>query len=118
MGGARTNASSIKANVNAAETKPNSSVKINNGKRVPDVKVSQSNAVDDLESIFSMGSRSSSVPKSRTTTMVKDMNIMSLNDFQYPHTIFTLFFIIISRRRAKGNLRCHQEFHQDPQPVR
>ncbi|XP_047172934.1 auxilin-related protein 1-like isoform X2 [Vigna umbellata] len=69
MGGARTNASSRKANVNAAETKPNSSVKINNGKRVPDVKASQSNAVDDLESIFSMGSRSSSVPKSRTPTM-------------------------------------------------
>ncbi|QCE15735.1 cyclin G-associated kinase [Vigna unguiculata] len=68
MGGARTNASSRKANVNAAETKPNSPVKINNGKRVPDVK-SQSNAVDDLESIFSMSSRSSSVPKSRTPTM-------------------------------------------------
>jgi len=126
MGGARTNASSRKANVNAAETKPNSPVKINNGKRVPDVK-SQSNAVDDLESIFSMSSRSSSVPKSRTPTMVKDMNMMSLNDFQYPHTIFSLICMsdvllritcTITRRTAKGNQRCHQEFHQDPQPVR
>ncbi|CAJ1974267.1 unnamed protein product [Sphenostylis stenocarpa] len=70
MGGARTNASSRKPNVNSAETKQNSSAKINNGKRVPAAKVSQSNDVDDLESIFSMA-RSSSVPKSRTPTMNK-----------------------------------------------
>ncbi|KAL9313646.1 hypothetical protein ACSQ67_019098 [Phaseolus vulgaris] len=72
MGGARTNASSRNANVHAAQTKQNLSAKINNGKRVPDVKVSQSNDVDDLESIFSMGSRSSSAPKSRTTTTMKN----------------------------------------------
>ncbi|TKY74235.1 Auxilin-related protein 1 [Spatholobus suberectus] len=71
MGRVRTNASSRKANVNAAATKQNSAAKINNVKRVPAAKVNQSNDVDDLESFFSMGSRSSSVPKSRTATMNK-----------------------------------------------
>jgi len=93
MGGARTNASSRNANVHAPQTKQNLSAKINNGKRVPDVKVSQSNDVDDLESIFSMGSRSSSAPKSRTTTTVKAINMISSNDFQYPHTISSLIFV-------------------------
>ena len=69
MGGAQTNASSRKANVNAAETKQNLAARMNNGKRVPAAKVNQANGVDDLESFFSMGSRSSSVPKSRTPTM-------------------------------------------------
>lgn len=70
MGGAQTNASSRKANVKAAETKQNLAARMNNGKRVPAAKVNQANGVDDLESFFSMGSRSSSVPKSRTPTMV------------------------------------------------
>ncbi|XP_040871001.1 auxilin-related protein 2 isoform X1 [Glycine max] len=69
MGGAQTNASSRKANVNAAETKQNLAARMNNGKRVPAARVNQANGVDDLESFFSMGSRSSSVPKSRTPTM-------------------------------------------------
>jgi len=111
MGGARTNGSSRNANVHTAETKQNLSAKINNGKRVPDVKVSQSNDVDDLESIFSMGSRSSSVPKSRTPTTVKAINMMSLNDFRYPDTIFSLIFMadmllrimcIINQMKNKG----------------
>jgi len=70
MGGTQTNASSRKANVKAAETKQNLAARMNNGKRVPAAKVNQANGVDDLESFFSMGSRSSSVPKSRTPTMV------------------------------------------------
>ncbi|XP_020211257.1 auxilin-related protein 1 isoform X2 [Cajanus cajan] len=69
MGGARTNASGRKANVNAAETKQNSAAKVNNGRRVPAAKMNQSNDVDDLESFFGMGFRSSSVPKSRTSPM-------------------------------------------------
>ncbi|KAG5019090.1 hypothetical protein AAZX31_06G111500 [Glycine max] len=69
MGGTQTNASSRKANVKAAETKQNLAARMNNGKRVPAAKVNQANGVDDLESFFSMGSRSSSVPKSRTPTM-------------------------------------------------
>lgn len=71
MGGVRTNGSSRKANVDAATPKQNSVAKINNGKRVSPAKMNQANDVDDLEFFFSAGSRSSSVPKSRTPTMVK-----------------------------------------------
>ncbi|XP_027331955.1 auxilin-related protein 2 isoform X5 [Abrus precatorius] len=68
MGRVQTNARSIKTNINTRESKQNSA-KINNGKRAPAAKVNQSNGMDDLESFFSMGSRSSSVPKSRTATV-------------------------------------------------
>ncbi|RDX64967.1 Auxilin-related protein 1 [Mucuna pruriens] len=69
MGGVRPNAGSRKANDNAAETKQNSAAKVNNGKRFPAANVNQANDADDLESFFSMSSRSNSVPKSRTATM-------------------------------------------------
>ncbi|KAK7410621.1 hypothetical protein VNO78_01559 [Psophocarpus tetragonolobus] len=79
MGGARTNASSRKANVNSFETKQNPAAKINNGKRVPAARVNQTNDADDLESFFSMSSRSNSVPKSRTPTMEHMYNNQTKN---------------------------------------
>lgn len=75
MGRMQSNASS-RANTNTGEIKQNSAAKINKDKESPATKVNQSNGADDLESFFSMGSRSNSVPKSRTTTMVKVKNII------------------------------------------
>ncbi|KAK7282694.1 hypothetical protein RIF29_11672 [Crotalaria pallida] len=60
---------SRKANINTSEIKQNSAAKANRGKGSPAAKVNKPNDVDDLESFFSMGSRSSSVPKSRAAPM-------------------------------------------------
>ncbi|XP_058786923.1 auxilin-related protein 1 [Vicia villosa] len=68
MGRVQSNANR-RANTNTGEIKQNSAAKINKDKESPATKVNQSNGADDLESFFSMGSRSNSVPKSRTTTM-------------------------------------------------
>ncbi|CAL5203907.1 unnamed protein product [Lathyrus oleraceus] len=68
MGRVQSNASR-RANTNTGEIKKNSAAKTNKDKESPATKVNQSNGADDLESFFSMGSRSNSVPKSRTTTM-------------------------------------------------
>ncbi|XP_061352627.1 auxilin-related protein 1-like [Gastrolobium bilobum] len=68
MGRVQNNASR-KANVNTDEIKQNSVAKTNNGKRDPAARMNQLNNTDYLESFFSTGSRSSSVPKSRTATM-------------------------------------------------
>ncbi|CAI8598325.1 unnamed protein product [Vicia faba] len=68
MGQVQSNANR-RANTNTGEIKQNSAAKTNKDKGSPATKVNQSNGADDLESFFSMGSRSNSVPKSRTTTM-------------------------------------------------
>lgn len=79
MGRVQNNASR-KANINTGEIKQNSAAKTNRGKGSPAARVNKSNGMDDLESFFSMGSRSSSVPKSRAAPMVKVINIISSND--------------------------------------
>ncbi|XP_057729534.1 auxilin-related protein 2 [Arachis stenosperma] len=58
-----------KANINTGDTKRNLAAKINKNKGGPAARVNQSNGVDDLESFFGTGSRSSSVPKSRASNM-------------------------------------------------
>lgn len=58
---------SRKANTNTGEIKQNSAAKPVKDRGAPAARVNQLNGADDLESFFSMGSRSSSVPKSRTT---------------------------------------------------
>ncbi|KAJ1382556.1 DnaJ domain containing protein [Sesbania bispinosa] len=63
------NNASRKANTSAAEIKQRPAAKTNKDKGSPAARVNQSNNMDDLESFFSMGSRSSSVPKSRAATM-------------------------------------------------
>ena len=68
MGRMQSNASR-KANANTGEIKQNSAVKANKDKIAPAARLNQLNGVDDLESFFSMGSRSNSVPKTRTATM-------------------------------------------------
>lgn len=70
MGRVQNNASR-KVNINTSEIKQNLAAKTNKGKGGPAARANQSNDMDDLESFFSMGSRSSSVPKSRASTMVK-----------------------------------------------
>lgn len=69
-----------RANIHRSETKQNSAAKTNKSKGAPDsAKVNQFKTVDDLESFFSVSSRSNSAPKSRATTMVKAFKITSLN---------------------------------------
>ena len=68
MGRVQSNASR-KANTNTSENKQNLAAKANKDKVSPAARVNQLNDVDDLESIFSMGVRSNSVPKTRTATM-------------------------------------------------
>lgn len=75
MGQVQNNASR-KANINTGDIKQNSSAKTNRDKGNPAARVNQSNGADDLESFFSMGSRSNSVPKSRAATMVEVINII------------------------------------------
>lgn len=58
---------SRKANTNTGEIKQNSAAKPVKDRGAPAARVNQLNGADDLESFFSMGSRSNSVPKSRTT---------------------------------------------------
>jgi hypothetical protein len=50
--------------------------KTNKDKGAPATRVNQLNGADDLESFFSTGFRSNSVPKSRTATMVEIINII------------------------------------------
>ncbi|XP_028787941.1 auxilin-related protein 2 [Neltuma alba] len=67
MGQVRSNA---RAHIHGRENRQNSVAKTNKSKGAPDsAKVSQMKTVDDLESFFSMSSRSSSAPKSRATTL-------------------------------------------------
>lgn len=73
------NNSSRKANINTGEIKQNSPAKTKKDKGASAARVKPLNDMDDLESFFSMGSRSNSVPKSRAATMVKVINIS--NDF-------------------------------------
>ncbi|KAK2390378.1 Chaperone DnaJ-domain superfamily protein [Trifolium repens] len=68
MGWVQSNASR-KANTNTGEIKQNSGAKTNKDKGAPATRVNQLNGADDLESFFSTGFRSNSVPKSRTATM-------------------------------------------------
>ncbi|GAU25909.1 hypothetical protein TSUD_376280, partial [Trifolium subterraneum] len=68
MGRVQSNATR-KANTNAGEIKQNSAAKTNKDKGAPATRVNQLNGADDLESFFSAGFRSNSVPKSRTATM-------------------------------------------------
>jgi hypothetical protein len=67
---------SRKANTNTGEIKQNSAAKPVKDRGAPAARVNQLNGADDLESFFSMGSRSSSVPKSRTTPVVEIINII------------------------------------------
>ncbi|XP_054788828.1 auxilin-related protein 2 isoform X2 [Prosopis cineraria] len=61
---------SSRAHIHAREIKQKSVAKTNKSKAAPDsAKVDQMKTVDDLESFFSTGSRSSSAPKSRATTL-------------------------------------------------
>jgi hypothetical protein len=73
MGRVQSNASR-KANTNTGEIKQNSGAKTNKDKGAPATRVNQLNGADDLESFFSTGFRSNSVPKSRTATMVEIIN--------------------------------------------
>lgn len=68
MGRVQNNASR-KTNTNTGEIKQSSAAKTNKDKGSPATRVNQLNGADDLESFFSMGSRSNSVPKSRAATM-------------------------------------------------
>ncbi|PNY10423.1 auxilin-related protein 2-like [Trifolium pratense] len=68
MGQVQSNATR-KANTNTGEIKQNSAAKTNKDKGAPATRVNQLNGADDLESFFSAGFRSNSVPKSRTATM-------------------------------------------------
>ncbi|OIW14505.1 hypothetical protein TanjilG_12098 [Lupinus angustifolius] len=60
---------SRKANINTSEIKQNSAANTNSGKGSSAARVNKSNDMGDLESFFSMGARSSSVPKSRAAPM-------------------------------------------------
>lgn len=79
MGRVQNNASR-KTNTNTGEIKQSSAAKTNKDKGSPATRVNQLNGADDLESFFSMGSRSNSVPKSRAATMVEVINIVISND--------------------------------------
>lgn len=63
------NNTSRKASINTRDIKQNSSAKTNKDKGNPAARVNQFNDADDLESFFSAGSRSNSVPKSRAASM-------------------------------------------------
>ncbi|KAJ1426478.1 Chaperone J-domain superfamily [Sesbania bispinosa] len=76
------NNASRKANTSTTEIKQRSGAKTNKDKGSPVARVNQSNNMDDLESFFNMGSRSSSVPKSRAATMLKAVADMNQRDLQ------------------------------------
>lgn len=123
MGQVHNNASK-KANVNTGEIKQNLAAKTNRDKGAPAARTNKLNDVDDLESFFSMGSRSSSVPKSRAATMVKVTNIIISNDFPTLrlYSVFIAYPILriiclIAKQITKGNLRHHQERLQHPLPT-
>ncbi|KAI4307235.1 hypothetical protein L6164_030443 [Bauhinia variegata] len=69
MGRVHNNASKKPHSHSSGKTQNAAAAKTNQNKEATDsTGVNQSKGIDDLESIFGMGSRSSSVPKSRTTT--------------------------------------------------